>query len=77
MGAKQSFAPVNIEEPINAPVAFLKQMNATGSKAPYVGNFWPAVECKVAWRDCPAYQDCVDEKCVPKNSTGFVSNNIS
>lgn len=31
-------------------------------KAKDTNKIW----CEYSWRDCPAYRDCVDGKCVPK-----------
>lgn len=38
---------------------------------PYTNTRYPENEtknCDLAWRDCNAYQDCVDNRCVPKKN---------
>ena len=35
------------------------------------------VRCELAWRDCGAYQDCKDNKCVPKMSNDKIAYNAA
>lgn len=44
-------------------------MNLINSSSKSVDDIW----CEKAWRDCNAYQDCVEGKCVPKKG---LYNNI-
>ena len=36
----------------------------TGKRVPAKGT--DKIWCEVSWRDCNAFQDCVDGKCIPK-----------
>lgn len=79
----EPFAPVNTNVKLNQPLAFENELLTTPCKPwvgclypmpnPInikTGKRDPEHDkniCKEAWRDCPAYADCVNGKCKPKD----------
>lgn len=49
------------------PLMFKTQyLNVPHQCKPYLGCMFPETYCKQAWKDCNAFQDCVDGVCKNK-----------